>query len=100
MEILNGRVYKHFKGGYVLVLSTAKHSDRDEVEVVYKGLNNGKIYARPIESFVEMVNGQNSDMQPRFSLASDEEVEKLLTKTEQDFIKEVSEFLEKEPNQI
>ena len=100
MEILNGRVYKHFKGGYVLVLSTAKHSDRDEIEVVYKGLNNGKIYARPIESFVEMVNGQNSDMQPRFSLASDEEVEKLLTKTEQDFIKEVSEFLEKEPNQI
>ena len=100
MEILNGRVYKHFKGGYVLVLSTAKHSDRDEIEVVYKGLNNGKIYARPIESFVEMVAGHNSDMQPRFSLASDEEVEKLLTKTEQDFIKEVSEFLEKEPNQI
>ena len=100
MEILNGRVYKHFKGGYVLVLSTAKHSDRDEVEVVYKGLNNGKIYARPIESFIEMVVGPNSDTQPRFSLASDEEVEKLLTKTEQDFIKEVREFLEKEPNQI
>lgn len=100
MEILNGRVYKHFKGGYVLVLSTAKHSDRDEIEVVYKGLNNGKIYARPIESFVEMVAGQNLDIQPRFSLASNEEVEKLLTKTEQDFIKEVSEFLEKEPKQI
>ena len=57
MEILNGKVYKHFKGGYVLVISTAKHSDREEIEVIYKGLNNGKIYARPMGSFVEIVKG-------------------------------------------
>ena len=41
MEVLNGKVYRHFKGGFVLVIATAKHSDRDEIEVVYKGLNNG-----------------------------------------------------------
>ena len=81
MEILNGKVYKHFKGGYVLVISTAKHSDREEIEVVYKGLNNGKIYARPMESFVEIVKGANGDCS-RFELATDEEVEKWEKKIE------------------
>ena len=99
MEILNGRVYRHFKGGYVLVISTAKHSDRDEIEVVYKGLNNGKIYARPLESFVDMIKDANGDdVQPRFALATDEEVEKLLNKKELKLIQNMVGFIEREPN--
>lgn len=99
MEILNGRVYKHFKGGYVLVISTAKHSDRDEIDVVYKGLNNGKIYNRPIESFVEMIKGaKGEDIRPRFELATDEEVSKLLNKRELKVIESMTAFIEKEPN--
>ena len=62
-NLVNPGIYKHFKGGYVLVLFCAKHSDRDEVEVVYKGLNNGKFYARPIESFCEIVETENGKTQ-------------------------------------
>ena len=99
MEILNGKVYKHFKGGYVLVISTAKHSDRDEIEVVYKGLNNGKIYARPMESFVDMIKGaKGEDVRPRFELATDEEVAKLLNKRELKIVESMTSFIEKEPN--
>jgi|GEM_PF-995946 len=58
-------IYRHFKGGHVLVLFCAKHSDREEIEVVYKGLNNGKYYARPIESFCDIVEGENGKT-PRF----------------------------------
>ena len=98
MEILNGRVYKHFKGGYSLVLFTAKHSDRDEIEVVYKGLNNGKIYARPMDSFIEIVKNAEGKDTPRFSLATKEEVETLLSVEELEQIKSLTAFIEKEPN--
>ena len=99
MEILNGKVYRHFKGGFVLVIATAKHSDRDEIEVVYKGLNNGKIYARPLTSFEDTIKDANGeDVQPRFRLATDEEVENLLTKTDFKLIEKMTEFIAKEPN--
>ena len=76
MEIENG-VYRHFKGGYVLVLFTAKHSDRDEMEVVYRGLNNNKFYARPINSFIEKVKINGAEVN-RFVKASKEECLELL----------------------
>jgi len=97
MEILNGKVYKHFKGGYVLVISTAKHSDREEIEVIYKGLNNGKIYARPMESFVEIVKGANGDCS-RFQLATNEEVSKLLNNEDLKLVENMTTFIEKEPS--
>ena len=81
MEIKSG-IYKHFKGGFVLVLFTAKHSDRKEIEVVYKGLNNGKFYARPIESFIEKVDF-NGKIVSRFYQANNDEVESLLNQDSQ-----------------
>jgi len=66
MDIKNG-VYQHFKGGHVYVMFTAKHSDREELEVVYKGLNNGKFYARPVESFTEIVKDSEDNEVSRFS---------------------------------
>ena len=64
-------VYQHFKGGFVLVLFCAKHSDRDEIEVVYKGLNDGKFYARPLESFCQQIDYQGV-MVSRFTKVDDE----------------------------
>lgn len=81
MDIKTG-IYKHFKGGYVMVLFTAKHSDRDEIEVVYKGLNNGKYYARPVNSFVEMVENESGESVPRFSLATKEEAKQYIDSQE------------------
>lgn len=98
MEILNGKVYKHFKGGYSLVLFTAKHSDREEIEVVYKGLNNGKVYARPMDSFVDIVKNADGVDVPRFSLASEQEVSNLLTEEELELIASMTAFIEKDPN--
>ena len=71
-------VYKHFKGGYVLVMCEAKHSDRDENVVVYLGLNNGKYYARPVESFMEMVENSEGKIVSRFVHASKEEAAELM----------------------
>lgn len=98
MEILNGKVYKHFKGGYILVISTAKHSDRDEIEVVYKGLNNGKIYARPIESFVEIVKNSEDKDVSRFVLVSDEEALQILSTDDVKLVESMTAFIEKEPS--
>ena len=74
MDNVTSGIYKHFKGGYVLVLFTAKHSDRDEVEVVYKGLNNGKFYARPLTYFLETVTNESGEVVPRFTIAPLDEV--------------------------
>ena len=78
MEINTG-VYKHFKGGFVYVLFTAKHSDREEIVVVYKGLNNGKFYARPIESFIEIVNDSEGKETQRFIFIKKEDWNKSLS---------------------
>lgn len=95
MEILNGKVYRHFKGGYVVVISTAKHSDREEIEVIYKGLNNGKVYARPIDSFVEIVKNEHGVEVPRFELATKKEVSSMMTKEDLGQIEVVTSFIEK-----
>ena len=95
MEILNGKIYRHFKGGYVLVISTAKHSDREEVEVVYKGLNNGKIYARPIDSFKQIVTNDLGYEVPRFELATEKEVSSMMTKEELGQIEVLTDFIAK-----
>ena len=79
MDTVKSGIYKHFKGGFVLVLFVAKHSDRDEMEVVYVGLNNGKYYARPIESFNEQVQDENGNLVSRFCLAELDEVKNLMT---------------------
>lgn len=84
MEVECGKIYKHYKGGYVYVLCLAQHSDREETEVVYKGLNNGKIYARPKNSFCDFVETKDGKTATRFSLASQSEIEKLYSEIEQE----------------
>ena len=70
MEIKTG-IYKHFKGRKSLVFGTAKHSDDDSVLVLYKGLQDGQFYARPYNSFVELVSDAKGNKVPRFSLVKE-----------------------------
>ena len=87
MEVLAGRVYKHFKGGYSLVLCVANHYDEDEDMVVYKGLNLRKYYVRPVSSFCQEVFCQSGKKVPRFSLVEDEEASSFLTENDLNMIK-------------
>lgn len=43
-----GKVYKHYKGGDYKVLTLAKHTETDEILVIYKSIQFGSIYARPL----------------------------------------------------
>ena len=60
MDVLVGRVYKHFKGNYYLVVGTALNTETEEVMVIYKALyEDGQVFARPISSFTEKVEKNN-----------------------------------------
>lgn len=69
-----GKVYRHFKGNYVFVENTGTYFDGTPV-VIYKGLNNGKIYVRPISVFNEEVEPERDDnitnQKYRFEIAND-----------------------------
>ena len=60
MDVLVGRVYKHFKGNYYLVVGTALNTETEEQMVIYKALyEDGQVFARPINSFTEKVERNN-----------------------------------------
>ena len=67
MEVLIGRVYKHYKGNYYIVENIAIHSETGEKMVIYKALyGDGKVYARPYDMFIERINKEKSSY--RFQL--------------------------------
>ncbi len=60
MEVLIGRIYKHYKGDYYIVENVAIHSETGEKLVIYRALyGEGKLYARPYDMFVEKTNKNN-----------------------------------------
>lgn len=59
-------VYRHFKGGEYQVLEVARHSETEELLVVYRPLNgDDEIWVRPLEMFVGHVRIDDSEV-PRF----------------------------------
>lgn len=67
MEVLIGRVYKHYKGDYYIVENIATHSETGEKLVIYRALyEEGKVYARPYDMFIEKTNKGNQEY--RFQL--------------------------------
>ncbi len=63
-KMLNGRhmpkpyeVYKHFKGNLYVVLNVARHTETNELLVVYAATKEmQRIYARPLEMFMSEVD--------------------------------------------
>lgn len=51
-----GSVYRHYKGGIYEVLAVARHTENDEVLVIYKSVSNGKCWARPLSMWEEQVD--------------------------------------------
>ena len=57
MELLKGRIYKHFKGDLYLVEDIVYHSETKEKMVLYRALyGTGLRYVRPLEMFLEKVD--------------------------------------------
>ena len=80
MEVLQGRIYKHFKGDYYIVEGFAIYSETKEKMVLYRSLyGDGTLYARPYDMFASEVDKQkypNVTQKYRFELQDIESVAK------------------------
>lgn len=63
-------VYRHFKGGEYEVLEVARHSETEELLVVYCSLDDPKTtWVRPVEMFSGIVDSPDGPS-PRFELTA------------------------------
>ncbi len=61
-------IYRHYKGNLYQVLHTAKHSETEEVLVVYRCLyGEYGVWVRPLAMFAETVKVDGQEV-PRFEL--------------------------------
>ena len=59
--------YRHYKGGEYEVIGTARHSESDELLVVYRCLyDNDSLWVRPLAMFGETVTVAGKEL-PRFT---------------------------------
>lgn len=67
-------LYKHYKGKLYNVINVAKHTETEELLVVYQALyGNYEYWVRPFDMFHESVE-INSIIQPRFTYIGNEEL--------------------------
>lgn len=58
--------YRHYKGGEYEVIGVARHSETDELLVVYRPLYNATgLWVRPLAMFLEVITYQGRTV-PRF----------------------------------
>lgn len=63
--------FRHFKGNEYTVLCTAHHSETNEDLIIYKKIDDNRIWARPRNMFFEKVEN-NGEIVPRFEPISAE----------------------------
>ncbi len=63
-------LYQHFKGNHYLVFGTARHSENEELMVVYAPEHKrDQLWVRPLHMFEEQVATETGDVQ-RFAYVS------------------------------
>lgn len=62
------KIYQHYKGGKYEVITLAKHSETEEVLVIYKSIHFGSYHARPLDSWSETVKNEVNQTMERFKL--------------------------------
>lgn len=57
-----GKIFRHFKGDYYLVIDFVKHSETQETLVLYKALyGDCGLFVRPYDMFVEEVPAEKEN---------------------------------------
>jgi Uncharacterized protein conserved in bacteria len=67
-ELKIGAKYRHFKGSIHRVLNIAVHTETEEDLVIYQSLDSGKVWARPLQMFLEEVDHEKIKQKYRFEL--------------------------------
>ena len=59
MEVIKGRVYRHYKGDYYIVVDIAVNSDDLTKFVIYRGLyGDGPLWIREITDFIALLDDE------------------------------------------
>jgi len=64
-------LYKHFKGGTYKVLQIAKHSETEELMVVYQSMQDGEAWVRPLSMWNQTITWQDGNPITRFTKHQD-----------------------------
>lgn len=56
MKVEVGKRYKHFKGTIMKVIALAKHSETEEILVIYEHEDTHEVWARPYDMFISKVD--------------------------------------------
>ena len=74
MEVIKGKRYLHFKGHVITVIAIAKHTETEEMMVVYEHDGTGVIWARPYNMFISKVDKEkypDVEQEYRFQIIED-----------------------------
>lgn len=64
-------VYRHYKGRNYRMIGVGKHTETNEIMVIYIGLyEDGPIWVRPLDQFMADIEHEGK-MQPRFKKIGD-----------------------------
>ena len=70
MNAFEGKTFKHFKGDLYTFIGIARHSETNELLVIYRA-QSGFIWARPYASFFNTVRLGDGTQAQRFELLDD-----------------------------
>ncbi len=66
-NLVAGGTYEHYSGKRYHVIGLARHTETNEELVIYKSLDDGNLWVRPVAMFIETIS-LNGSIQPRFRL--------------------------------